>query len=106
MRKKRKLQVYEGKTLNGEERTRTLSIGGSIRTGMCKPWTRTGAESGLATGLASHAYISLGSHHLGWLRPHGSHDSSGACLCFVAFFVNIQNAVTVTGPALYHRSET
>ena len=47
MREKRKLQVCKGKTLNGEERASTPSTSGSIRTGMCKPQTRAGAQGAL-----------------------------------------------------------
>lgn len=47
MREKRKLQVCEGKTSNGEERASTPSIGGSIRTSMCEPWTGTEAQRAL-----------------------------------------------------------
>lgn len=47
MREKRKLQMCEGKALNGEETASAPSIDGSIRTGTCKPWNGAGAQRAL-----------------------------------------------------------
>lgn len=86
--------MCEGKTLNGEERASAPSIGGSIRTQMCKPRIRAGAHraAGLCTVLTAASV------------PTTQAGSGPKCLFMVVvpacvvwgFFIIIQNAIMVT----------
>lgn len=89
------------RTLNEEERASALSVGDSIRTGMCKVWTGAGAQRA-PWKVGSHLMLTAASVTT---TQAGSGSKSLFMVLVPAgagwvFPVNVQRAAMATGPPL------